>query len=529
VLSLPFIAFDSEDGLRYLFENYCLDTDRRELRLGTGLVRMEPQVFDLIEYVIRNRERLVTKDDLIASVWDGRIVSESALTTRINAARTAIGDSGDRQRLIKTVPRKGIRFVGAVREEAVSAGLGAEQSPPSVPDKPSIAVLPFANLSGDPGQDYFTDGIVEDIITGLSRFGWLFVIARNSSFTYKGRTVDVKQVGRELGVRYVLEGSLQKANQRVRISAQLIDASTGAHLSAERFDGNVSDIFDLQDQVTASVVCAIAPRLEKAEIARAKRKPTENLDAYDYYLRGMASVYLWTKESHSDALRLFTRAIEVDPEFAAAYAMAARCYNWRATNGWTSDHKTEAAASMRLAWRAVDLGKDDAIALCMAGFALARMSGELETGRALIDRALLLNPNLTHAYLSGGWVRVWLGEPDEAISRFAQAMRLSPVDPHTFNMQAGTATAHLIAGRYEEARVWAESAIRGQPVFGPALRVAVASLALTGRLQEAHTALGLLCDADPALRLSNLKNRAPFQADGLARLAEGLRLAGLPE
>ena len=281
--------------------------------------------------------------------------------------------------------------------------------------------------------------------------------------------------------------------------------------------------------MTASVVGAIAPRLEKAEIARAKRKLTDSLDAYDYYLRGMASVYLWTKQSHDDALQLFTRAIEVDPEFAAAYAMAARCYNWRATNGWTRDHGTETAKAIGLARRAVDLGKDDPVALCMAGFALARMGGALETGRSLIDRALTLNPNLTHAYLNGGWVRVWLGEPDEAIRRFAQAMRLSPVDPHTFNMQAGTASAHLIAGRYEEARTWAEAAIHDQPLFGPALRVAVASLALTGRPQEAAAARRLLLDADPGLRLSNVVDRAPLQRDGLARLTTGLRLAGVPE
>ena len=226
--------------MRYLFEDYCLDTDRRELRLGGMQVHMEPQVFDLIEHLVRHREHVVSRDELIASVWGGRIVSESALSTRINAARAALGDSGEQQRLIKTIPRKGVRFVGEVREAAAPAGaIPLAQPPPSLPEKPSIAVLPFANLSGDPGQDYFTDGIVEDIITGLSRMGWLFVIARNSSFTYKGRAVDVKQVGRELGVRYVLEGSLRKASDRVRITAQLIDAATGSHLSAERFDGNL--------------------------------------------------------------------------------------------------------------------------------------------------------------------------------------------------------------------------------------------------------------------------------------------------
>ena len=368
-----------------------------------------------------------------------------------------------------------------------------------LPDKPSIAVLPFANLSGDAEQDYFADGIVEDIITGLCRIGWLFVIARNSSFTYKGRAVDVTQVGRELGVRYVLEGSVRKAANRVRITAQLIDASTGTHLSADRFDGTLSDIFDLQDQVTTAVVGAISPKLEKAEITRAKHKPTGSLDAYDHYLRGMAAVYRWTKESHSEALRLFNKATDIDPDFASAYGLAARCYNWRATNGWITDNVSEVAEATRLARRAVDLGKDDAIALSMAGHAIARMAGELETGAGLIDQALALNPNLAAAWLSGGWVNVWLGEPDEAIRRFAQAMRLSPIDPHMFNMHAGMASAHLIADRYDEARVWAGRAIRDQPQFGPALRVAVASFALTGRMPEARKALRSLREADPAL------------------------------
>jgi len=529
---------DAESSnLRYLFEDYSLDTNRRELSCRRSLVRVEPQVFDLLEYLIRNRERVVSKDDLMASVWDGRIVSESALTTRINAARAAIGDSGEQQRLIKTVPRKGVRFVGVVREvqdpvRVVVAEAAAEQPAPrfALPDKPSIAVLPFANLSGDPEQDYFTDGIVEDIITGLSRMGWLFVIARNSSFTYKGRAVDVKQVGRELGVRYLLEGSLRKAANRVRITAQLIDASTGTHLSADRFEGTLNDIFDLQDQVTASVVGAISPRLEKAEITRAKHKPTESLDAYDHYLRGMAAVYQWTKKSHNEALQLFNKATAIDPDFASAYGMAARCYSWRAANGWMTDKEREVAEATRLARRAVDLGKDDAVALCMAGHAVARIVGDLDAGAGLIDRALVLNPNLAAAWLSSGWVRVWLGESDEALNFFAHAMRLSPVDPQMFNMQAGTASAHFIAGRYEEACVWGERALRDQPIFSPALRIAVASHALIGRLEQACWLMKRLREADPAMRISNLKDRVPWRRpEDLARVVDGLRKAGLAE
>jgi TolB-like protein len=522
--------------LRYRFEDCVLDTDQRELRRGLQLVSMAPQAFDLLAYLIGNRERVVSKDDLVGTIWRGRVVSDAALTTRLNVARSAIGDNGDEQRLIKTLPRKGFRFVGAVREETglgrTATGAVASEQPVqdvAVPSKPSIAVLPFANLSGDPTQDYFADGIVEEIITSLCRFGWLFVIARNSSFTYKGRAVDVKQVGRELGVRYVLEGSLRRVTDRVRITAQLLDTSTGVHLSAERFEGTLSDIFDLQDQVTAAVVGAITPKLEKAEIARAKHKPTESLDAYDHYLRAMAAVYQWTRESHREALRLFNTASELDPDFAAAYGMAARCYDWRAANGWTTDEAGEVSEAVRLARCAVDVGKDDAVALCMAGHAIARMAGELETGADLIDQALVLNPNLAAGWLSKGWVRVWIGQAEEAIDCFDRAMRLSPVDPHMFNMQAGTASAHFIAGRYEEARMWGERAIRSQRRFGPALRVAAASYALAGRADEARKVVALLRSADPGLCISNLRNRVPWSSEGLSKLEEGLRRAGLPE
>ena len=283
--------------MHFVFGDCVLDPDRRELTRRSEVVSVGPKVFDLLVHLVRNRERVVSKDDLLQAVWDGRIVSESTLTSHINAVRKAIGDSGEEQRLIRTLARKGFRFIGAVEEIQSSDDV---KSPPigfakpdatsaqalALPDKPSIAVLPFLNLSGDPEQEYFADGVVEDIISALSRIRWLFVIARNSSFTYKGRAVDVKQVGRELGVRYVLEGSVRKAANRVRITGQLIDATTAAHLWADRFEGTLDDIFELQDQITASVVGAIAPQLERAEIERAKRKPTESLDAYDYYLRG---------------------------------------------------------------------------------------------------------------------------------------------------------------------------------------------------------------------------------------------------
>jgi adenylate cyclase len=402
----------------------------------------------------------------------------------------------------------------------------------ALPDKPSIAVLPFTNMSGDPEQDYFADGMAEDIITALSHFKALFVIARNSSFTYKGRAVDVKQVGRELGVRYVLEGSVRKSANRVRITGQLVDTATGAHLWADRFDGGLGDIFDLQDQVTESVVGAIAPAVEKAEIERAKRKPTESLDAYAIYLRGVAMSYQFaSRQANDEALRLFNSAIELDPDFASAYGRAALCYLWAKVNGWISDTANEIAEVTRLAQRAVELGKDDAIALAASGWALAYVVGDLGVGAGLIDRALVLNSNSAEAWYFGGWAKIWLGEPEAAIERLARAMRLSPLDPRLMGMRAGTAHAHFFLGRYDEAASWAAMALQDNPDHQAGLRIVAAGNAMAGRPEQAHKAATRLRQLNPSLRVSTLKNvLGPYRrAEDLSRYEEGLRQAGLPE
>jgi TolB-like protein len=526
------------------FADCALDTDRRELMRGADQISVGPQVFDLLVYLVQNRDRVVSKDDLLNAVWSGRIVSESTLTSHINAVRKAIGDSGDEQRLLRTIARKGFRFVGEVRQPPVQkAGappthvLGtavensAQEIPPlALPDKPSIAVLAFQNLSGDPEQEYFADGIVEDIITALSRMRWLFVIARNSSFIYKGRAVDVKQVGRELGVRYVLEGSVRKAAGRVRIAGQLIDAATGQNLWADRFEGSLDDLFDLQDQVTASVVGAIGPTLEDAEIARARRKPTERLDAYDYYLRGMAFFHRGTREAIDQGLPLFYKAIEHDPDFASAHAMAAWCIFWRKINGWMAEREREIAEGVRLARRAVELGKDDAVALARSGHALGHLAGDLDTGIELLDRALMLNPNSATAWFLSGFLRAFYGEPEVATDHFARAMRLSPLDPEMFRMQTGTALSHLLAGQFDIASSWAEKAFRNFPSFLFAVSIIAASHGLAGRMDEAHRAMRRLRELDPTLRISTLKDWVPLRRPAdLGRFADGLRRAGLPE
>ena len=523
-------------SVRYQFEDVVLDPDRRELARGSETISPGPQVFDLLLHLVRNRERVVTKDDLIEVVWGGRIVSESTLTSQINAVRKAIGDTGEEQRLVRTIARKGYRFVGDVREsgaleQATPAQLHEPSAEPlALPDRPSIAVLPFLNLSGDPNQDYFVDGVVEDIISALSRMSGLFVIARNSSFAYKGRAVDVKQVSRELGVRYVLDGSLRKAANRVRITGQLVDATTGAGLWSERFEGKIDDIFALQDQLATSVVGAIAPQVQRAEIARAKHKPTESLGAYDYYLRAMANLHVGTREAADEALVLLAKAIEHDPEYAAAYGMAAWCHLWRKVNGWMDDRALEMAEGTRLAQRAVELGKDDAVALTRAGSALSQLAGDLDASLALLDRAKMLNPNLAAAWFLGGFVRVWRGDPEDAIAHLTQAMRLSPLDPETYRMQAGMAAAHLFAGRFDEASSWAAKSFRDLPSFLIVVAFIAASHALAGRTDEAQRAMQRLRQLDPTLRILNLTDYLPIRrAQDLAVFSDGLRRAGLPE
>jgi TolB-like protein/class 3 adenylate cyclase/Tfp pilus assembly protein PilF len=437
-------------------------------------------------------------------------------------------DLGERQ--LKNIARP----VRVFRIATSAIGLRTQSANPALalPDKPSIAVLPFTNMSGDPEQDYFADGMVEDIITALSHFKALFVIARNSSFTYKGRAVDVKRVGRELGVRYVLEGSVRKAANRVRITGQLVDTATGAHLWANRFDGGLGDIFDLQDQLTENIVGAIAPAVEKAEIERARRKPTERLDAYDHYLRGLAKSYQdASQQACSEALHLFNCAIKLDPDFATAYARAAFCYANAKAFGWISLTPEEVAEVSRLAQRAVELGRDDAIALADSGWALAYVVRDLDRGAALIDRALALNSNVAEAWDCGGWVKNWLGEYELAIKRFTRAIRLSPLDPWVAPMRAGTAHAHFFLSRYDEAASWAAMALQDNPNSQPLLRIGAASNAMAGRLDQAQKAVVRLRQLNPTLRVSNLKNvLGPYRrAEDISRYEEGLRRAGLPE
>ena len=399
--------------------------------------------------------------------------------------------------------------------------------PLALPDKPSIAVLPFENMSGDPEQEYFADGMVEDIITGLSRSKSLFVIARTSSFTYKGKAVDVKRVGRELGVRYVLEGSVRKVGSRVRITGQLIDAATGAHLWADRFDSQLEEVFDLQDQVTSRVIDAISHQLEHAEIERAQRKPTENLQAYDYYLRALASFYKFTRETNHEALKLTEIASGIDPEFAAVYALGARCYVQRKAFGWSTGATQERIEARRLARRAIELDQNDPSVLAVAGHALAYVAGEVEEGAALLSRAIDLDANLVTARYWSGWVNLWLGNVDAAIEQFKIALRLSPLDPLIFNAQTGLAFAYFSAGRYEDASLWATTALRQQPKFVGAHLAMMACHAMSGRVKEAREVCARAMQLDPTLRISGFTYRR--RPEDIEKFAKAYRIAGMPE
>lgn len=412
--------------------------------------------------------------------------------------------------------------------------------PLPLPDKPSIAVLPFQNMSGDPEQEYFADGLVEDIITALSRFKSLFVIARNSSFSYKGRSPDVRQVGRELGVRYVLEGSVRRSADRVRIAGQLVDTLSGAHLWADRFDGLLDDVFLLQDRVMETVVNAIAPRVEQAEIERSKSKPTDRLDAYDYYLRGIARLNLTTSPGGAEpetvlttvreARALFLKAIEFDPDFARAYGSIAQTYVMESQNPNAPERTAMVAEATRISRRAAILGKDDAVVLSQAGQALAYVAGEIDEGAILVEHALLLNPNLALAWNFGGWMKIFGGDPGQAIERFARAMRINPLDPLIFLQQAGTACGHLFAGNHTEAATWAEKALNERPRLIIALRIAVACFALGGRLEQAKKVAGRVRELSPQFRIAQARSLFPLRRpEDLAKYCEGLRLAGLPE
>jgi adenylate cyclase len=457
----------------------------------------------------------------------GVLISEKVYNEVEGKLDVGFEDRGEQQ--LKNIS-KPVRAY-AVHAGAYSALIERLTAAPPLPDKPSIAVLPFENMSGDPEQEYFADGVVEDIITALSRFKSLFVIARNSTFTYKGKAVDIKRVGRDLGVRYVVEGSVRKAAARMRINCQLIDASSGVHIWAEKFDEPLKDMFELQDKLTEQLVGQIAPQIDQAELELARHKPTENLDAYDFLMRGRALDRLYRREDNQEALKLFYRAIELDPSMALAYSAAAMSYSDRKNNGWMEDEEKETLEARRLVKAGLKFGQNDAecLAKCALVYSFIFMQNAISDN--LIERALALNPNLSFAWLTRGAVSIYLGDHKAGLEALEHAIRLNPLDPvGTRGANGIRAIALFHLDRYDEACSVAASVHQAIPSCATMLRVQAAAHALAGRLEIAQSIMSQHTKQIPTLRPSNFRQFFPFErAADLERMERAFRLAGMPE
>jgi TolB-like protein/cytochrome c-type biogenesis protein CcmH/NrfG len=507
--------------LRYCFEAYALDPGTRELRQGNQLVQLEPQVFDLLVFLIENRERVVSKDDLMAAVWQGRVVSESTLTSRINAARKAVGDSGEGQTLIRTVPRKGFRFVGALREEAPLTA-----TPRDANERPSIAVLPFVNMSGDAEQDYFSDGISEDIITALSKLRWFLVIARNSSFVYKGKSVPLKQLAADLGVNYVVEGSVRKAGDRLRITAQLNDVSTGSHIWAERYDRSLADVFAVQDEITEAIVAAIQPPLYAAESFRAQRKAPDSLDAWDLVMRALSHYWRVTRQDNTVAQALLEKAISIDPNYGQALGVLAKSYMFSAHMGWM-DLATAMPRAERAARAAIQADSEDPWAHLALGHVYL-LERRFDDSLAEYELALRLNPNFALAQAYYGLALSYNGRWQEADAAARRAIRLSPRDPLAAVYYGIAAYAQFVGRNYEEAIKLSREALRQRGDFVGAHRVLTAAAAMAGQTDLAHSALQELRRAQPSVSLEWIAANMPIRHEAeREHYVEAFRKAGL--
>ena len=518
--------------MHYIFENYVFDVGRHELLRGSTRVEVEPGVLDLLRYLIENRERVVSKDDLIEHVWNGRIVSESTMTSRITAARHAIGDTGSERRLIRTVARKGLRFVGEVHKNAGTDAPAIEpaSSAPSLPDKPSVAILPFANLSGDPAQDYFSDGISEDIITELSRFSELFVIARNSSFQYKGKAIDVRQIARELGVRYLLEGSVRHADERVRISAQLVDAQTGAHRWAERYDRRIEDIFSVQDEVAQTVASVLSIQINRAEADRALLKPPTTWEAHDYFLRGNAALTRFlsrfTLDDLNDARALLQRSIDLDPSYARAYAMLASSHIDAYLTGVNDEYRTQAALDRAFALARTAVEIEPGLPLAHAHLADVHLfRREYDDALATWGRVFELNPNFTD--FRYGRALNFAGKFGDGLAAIKRHLRLDPFAPMGARLHLGI--AYLGQKNYAEALASFREVVTRAPEFGLGRMALASTYALMGHMNEAREQITELLRIDPTCTVAKVARFRTFRdpKDG-AHMLQGLLQAGLP-
>jgi TolB-like protein len=520
--------------VKFVFDGHTLDTGRRELFRGDRQVALQPQVFDLLVYLAQNRDHVVSKDDLIALVWGGRIVSDSTLTSRINAARTAVGDDGKRQRLIRTIPRKGFRFVGDVTEQPdddPAVAVPAESDQPArqalpATDRPAIAVLAFDNMSDDREQEYFSDGISEDIITALSRVRWFFVIARNSSFVYKGRAVHISQVAEELGVRYVVEGSVRRSGGRVRITAQLNDVATGSHVWAEHYDRDLTDVFAVQDEITNAIVAAIEPQIYAAENFRARRKPPSSLDAWDLVMRALSHYWRVTRDDHIAAQALLEKAIELDPNYGQALSVFATSHMFGVHLGW-ADIAVAAPLAERAALAAIQADSEDPWAHTALG-SVCFSTRRLDDALAEFELALRLNPNFSVAQgyyaLALSYAGCWRDSYDAA----QRAIRLSPRDPSLAIYHGIAAYAQFIGGNYADAMERSREAIRHRGDLTGAYRVLTVAAGMAGETEVAAAALQELRRVQPNISLTWIAEQLPWKLDSdREHYLEGFRRAGL--
>ena len=522
--------------MEFSFSGHTLDVERRELRRGSDPVAIEPQVFDLLIYLLHNRDHVVSKNDLITAIWVGRIVSESTLTSRINAARKAIGDSGEEQRLIRTIARRGFRFVGEVQEQAArdaahAPSTAVDSSEPSrpalpLPDRPAIAVLPFTNMTDDPAQDYFSDGISEDIITALSKLRWFFVIARNSSFIYKGKAVHLKQIGDELGVGYVVEGSVRKVGERVRITAQLNNVATGSHIWAERYDRELANVFAVQDEITEAIVAAIEPQLYAAENFRSRRKAPDSMDAWDLVMRALSHYWRVTRQDNVVAQALLEKATALDPNYGQALGVLATSHTFSAHMGW-EDMAVATRIAERAAATAMLADSEDPWAhLALASVYL--FARRFDDSLAEFEAALRLNPNFSLAQGYHGLALAYCGRWEEAGRAAQRALRLSPRDPLVAIYCGIAAYAQYVGRKYEEAMQLARQGIRQRGDFVGAHRVLTAAAGMAGQSDMAQAALQELRRVQPNISMDWIAKEMPIKEDAERKhYLEGFRRAGL--
>jgi TolB-like protein len=510
------------------FGPFRLDAEIGILFHGTEPTPLGRRGVALLAILLTKAGSPVSKDALIEAAWPAQSVEESNLTVQIAALRRTLGDFAGAKGWIETLPRRGYRYVGPdVDVENVPSSKMAPRVSVELPNKPSIAVLPFSNLSGNPEQDYFADGVVDDIITGLARVASIFVSARNSSFTYKGRPVDVKEVGRELGVRYVVEGSVRKIGRHIRVSSQMVDTSTGAHVWVERYDRSSDDLFALQDELALSIVGAVAPSVRRAESLRVKRKRPENLDAYDLVLRAQPDVDSGMPCRVTKALHLLDRALELEPEYALAHGNAAMCYHCLFLRAGLRE--SDRLASVRHARWAILHGQDDALALTLAGFSLGMDGHDRAAAFIALESALAISPSSALTYILGSVMLGWSGESERAIDWSERGMRLSPFDTWAFAAFDAQAMSYFLLGRYDEACRAAYKSVQANPAHSITYVQLAAALVARGRVEEAKAAARTVLELHPTFRYGRQfagVNCAPALASALGRV---LHIAGLPE